>query len=90
MRTHALVSVTLLAFAACSNAQHANSSPAPLASPSPLLSCETRELSLDGADIVVQANVDQTVASITILRAPDDDTRAKTFNDARKIFGELG
>ncbi len=89
MRTHALFSVTLLAFTACANAQRAaDSSPVPVASPSPLLSCETRELTLDGANLVVQANVDQTVASITIVRAPDEDTRAKAFNDARKIFGD--
>jgi len=89
LRTHALLSITLLALAACANAQRAaDSSPTPLASPSPLLSCETRELSLDGAEIAVQANVDQTVASITILRAPDDDARAKAFSDARKIFGD--
>ncbi len=88
MRTHALVSIAIFAFTACSNAQQsaADSSPAP--SPSPLLSCETREFSLDGADVVIQANVDQTPASITILRAPDDDTRAKAFADARKLFGD--
>jgi hypothetical protein len=45
-------------------------------------------LSLDGADLIVQANVDQTPASIIVVRAPDDDTRAKAFADARKIFGD--
>jgi hypothetical protein len=45
-------------------------------------------MSIDGADVVVQANVDQTPASITILHAPDDDTRAKAFIDARKLFGD--
>jgi len=53
-----------------------------------LQSCETRELSLDGANLVVQANVDQTPASIIVVRAPDDDTRAKAFQDARKLFGD--
>lgn len=93
MRTHALVSVAFFALAACANAQHgspdnASSPGAPSPTPSPLLSCETREFSLDGADLVVEANVDQTPASITILRAPDDDTREKAFIDARKIFGD--
>jgi hypothetical protein len=51
-------------------------------------SCESRELSLDGADLVVQSNVDRTLASIVVIRAPDDDARAKAFEDARKYFGD--
>jgi hypothetical protein len=45
-------------------------------------------MSLDGADLVVQANVDGSVASIVVIRAPDDHARAKAFQDARKAFGD--
>ena len=47
-----------------------------------------RELSLDGADLVVQANADGTPASIVVIRAPSDDVRARAFQDARKEFGD--
>lgn len=47
-----------------------------------------RELSLDGADLVVQANVDGTPASIVVVRAPSEDVRVQAFQDARKYFGD--
>jgi hypothetical protein len=47
-----------------------------------------REFTLDGADLVVQANVDGTPASIVVVRAPTDDVRVKAFQDARKDFGD--
>jgi len=47
-----------------------------------------RELTLDGADLVVQANADGTPASITVIHAPSDEARAKAFQDARKDFGD--
>ncbi len=43
---------------------------------------------LDGADVIAQANVDGTVALITVVRAPSDDVRVKAFQDARKAFGD--
>ena len=47
-----------------------------------------RELTLDGADLVVQANADGTPASITVIHAADDEVRAKAFQDARADFGD--
>ena len=90
MRTHALVSIALATLAACSNAAQANStaSPSAAATPMPLFSCESRELNVDGADVVVQANADRTLASILIVHSPNDDARAKAFEDARKYFGD--
>jgi hypothetical protein len=35
----------------------------------------------------VQANADATVASIVVVRAPDDATRMRAFGDARRDFG---
>lgn len=47
-----------------------------------------RDLTLDGADVVVQANVDGTVDSIVVARAPNDDAREKALADARADFGD--
>jgi hypothetical protein len=90
MRAPTLVcAVALLALSACAAQRaQATSSPDATRSPVPLQACETRELTMDGADLVIQANVDQTVASILVVRAPDDDARAKAFEDARKVFGD--
>ena len=65
-----------------------DASPSPASSPDALRSCEVREFSLDGADLVVQANVDGTPASIVVIRAPSEDARVKAFQDARKAFGD--
>lgn len=90
MRTNALVPVALLALAACagSNGDRSQASPAPGGSPAPLATCEERRLTLDGAEIFVQANVDRTPGQIVILSAPNPDVRAKAYQDARRIFGD--
>ncbi len=90
MRPYALVSIALLALAACSgntNAKNA-ASPSPGGTPLGLHSCEQRELSLDGAQLFVQANADGTPAQIVVLQAPNDDVRTKAYQDAVKDFGE--
>lgn len=88
MRPHAHVSVTLLLLAACAGGAQNEASPSPGATPGALRSCEIRQFSLDGADVIAQANVDGTPASITVVRAPNDDVRVKAFQDARKILGD--
>lgn len=89
MRKNALVPVALLALCACSHASSSESaSPSPSGTPLPLRSCEERRLSLDGADVFVQANADATPAQILILSAPDDEIRAKAYQAARKLFGD--
>jgi biotin carboxylase len=54
----------------------------------PLRSCEVRTLTLDGADMVVQANADDSVASIVVVHASDDEARARAYQKARAIFGD--
>jgi hypothetical protein len=90
VRKNALVSITLLALGACSHAStsEATASPSPAGTPLPLRSCEERRLTLDGAELFIQANADQTPAQILILSAPDDESRAKAYQDARKLFGD--
>jgi hypothetical protein len=91
MRTKALLSaIALPALAACagSHASDAQSSPGPGSSPAPLRSCEERRLTVDGADVFLQANIDGTPAQVVILSAPTADDRAKAYADARKMFGD--
>lgn len=45
-------------------------------------------MALDGADVFIQANIDATPSQIVIISAPDAETRAKAYGDARKIFGD--
>ncbi|MDP9110317.1 MAG: hypothetical protein M3M96_01605 [Candidatus Eremiobacteraeota bacterium] len=76
-----------LSLAACGGSKNAGAH-SPPASPAPLRACETRELSLDGTDMVLAANIDGTLASLTIVHAPDRDAQDKGVEDARKLFGE--
>ena len=89
MRPYALLSLAALALAACSHAHDdASNGASASASPPPLRSCETRELKLDGADLIVQANIDGSPATIDVASAPDDGVRAKAAAEARAAFGE--
>ncbi|HTC29682.1 MAG TPA: hypothetical protein VK702_03085 [Candidatus Acidoferrum sp.] len=89
MRAYDLVPVALMAIAGCAGGhEQSDASPSPQGSQDALRSCEVREFSLDGADLVVQANADGTPASIVVLRAPSDDARIKAFQDARTDFGD--
>jgi len=89
VRANDLVLVALIVPAGCAGGHTAQStSPSPQPTLAALHSCEIREFSLDGADLVVQANADGTPASIVVVRAPDDEARIKAFQDARKAFGD--
>ena len=86
MRTHVLVLLTLAAVAGCGG-NRAQSSAEASPSPSPLRACETREVTLDGVDMVLQANIDGTPSSMTIVHAADRDAQDKAVEEARKLFG---
>jgi hypothetical protein len=89
VRANDLVPIALIAIAGCAGGhEQSDASPSPSSSPDALRSCEVRELSVDGADLVVQANADGTPASIVVVRAPSDDVRIKAFQDARTDFGD--
>jgi hypothetical protein len=87
VRPYAIVSIAVL-LASCARHASSSSSPTPQPTPLPLRSCEVRTLTLDGAELVVQANADSTVASIVVVRAPDEQSRAQAYDDARHDFGE--
>ncbi|HET9029517.1 MAG TPA: hypothetical protein VFN49_05015 [Candidatus Aquilonibacter sp.] len=90
MRPQALLrTVALVVLSACSShAGNTQSAASPSGSPAPLLSCEERHITLDGTSLLVQANIDRTPAQIVVLSAPDEEARAKAYQDARKIFGD--
>lgn len=90
MRTNALFPVALLLVSGCASGHSTDTaaSPSPGATPARLASCEERRVTLDGADVFIQANVDATPAQIVILSAPNADVRARAYDDARKTFGD--
>lgn len=51
-------------------------------------SCESREIVVDGVDMVVLANVDGSVDRVTVLNSPSDDATTKALDDEKKMFGE--
>ncbi len=57
-------------------------------SPAPLRACETRELNIEGTDLVLQSNIDGSLASITIVHASDNDTLDRSIHEVRKAFGD--
>jgi hypothetical protein len=91
VRTHHLLQLAaLFALTACASNHRSTAAQAATAaqsSPAPLHGCETRELTLDDADIVVNGNIDGTLASYVIVRAPSPSTRARAIVDVRNDFG---
>ena len=88
MRTHLFLSLALLSLTACGGQhQSGNAASTSAPTPEPLRACENRELTLDGVDMLLQANIDGTPGTITIVHAPDPDARDKAVEEARKIFG---
>jgi hypothetical protein len=81
----------LIAVGGCSSSQRsaASATAAPSPGASPLGSCETRVTIIDGAQVVVTSNVDQSLASVEIVKAPDRATAARAVDDAVHQFGPL-
>lgn len=88
MRTHlTLPIVALLALCACSNGNGSARTDA-TASPAPLVSCETRQLQLDGADIELDANVDASLGAVVVTDSENDASRDKALAEVKKIYGD--
>jgi hypothetical protein len=49
--------------------------------------CETREVSVDGATLVLHANADAKLGTIEVASAPDVTQRAAALADIEKTFG---
>jgi hypothetical protein len=75
------------AVTACSSGHRAGESAS--ASPEPLGSCESRIMEFDGAEVVVTSNVDTTLASVEIVKAPSAAARERAVDDAIHRFGPV-
>jgi hypothetical protein len=75
----------LLALGDCSASRSAGADAAP--SFAPLRSCETRELSFDGADVIVVSNANARPGSISV-DGPDERARADARNAVVRAFGQ--
>ncbi len=81
------MAVLVVALGACTSSHHAPQSPS--ASPSVLVSCETRVMTVDGAEIVVTANVDGSLASVEIVNEPNLAAGTRAIDDAVHAFGPV-
>ena len=45
-------------------------------------------MNLDGVDFLIQANVDGTPGTVTVLHSPDDATTQRAVADERRFFGQ--
>ncbi len=75
--------------AACSPARHAGAAAAASASPAPLLSCETRTVDVDGAQVLVTSNADASLASARVLSATDLAAAGKAVAQVTREFGPM-
>jgi hypothetical protein len=81
-----LCAIAVLLVAGCTSAHRAGSSNA---SPEPLQSCESRIMDFDNAEVVVTSNVDGTLASVEIVKAPNAEVRSRAVDDAIHAFGPV-
>jgi hypothetical protein len=79
--------VVVLALGACSSGSSASRSDA-TAAPEPLVSCETRQVQIDGADIELDANVDATLGKIVVIDIPPTGGYEHIFADLKKAYGD--
>lgn len=84
-----LIGIALaLVVTGCANGRRASGAEAsPNAASSPLAACETRELTLGGADLVIGGNADGTLASVTVVKVANAADRKRALRDVRATFG---
>ncbi len=86
MRPHLSLPIALVfALAACSSGSSSQADAS--ASPEPFVSCETRQLQIEGADVEVDANVDATLGAVIVTDAPNDGSRERALAEVRKEYG---
>jgi hypothetical protein len=79
--------VAVLALGACSSGSSSSQADA-TATPAPLVSCETRQIQIDGADIELDANVDATLGKIVVIDIPPTGGYERIFADLKKAYGD--
>ena len=88
MRARALLVVMLAALLAGCGGQRRNAS-ATSAELSPLAACESREITLDGADVLLTSNADSSLASVHVRGATNDMDRRDVLKDVYRTFGAI-
>lgn len=74
-------------FAGCSGQRRdASASNGELA---PLAPCESREISLDGADVLLTSNADSSLASVHVRGTTNDTIRRDVIRDVYRTFGTI-
>jgi hypothetical protein len=89
MRTYALLGMTLtLVLAGCTSSRHVASAShnVPL---TPLGSCETRVVTLDGVDLVLNANADSSLASVRVVKAANGASSREALSAIYRAFGSV-
>ena len=86
MRPRALLVLALAAAAAGCGGQRHGADPKDL---SPLTPCESREISLDGADVLLTGNSDSSLASVHVRSAPNEAIRRDVLRDVYRTFGVI-
>ncbi len=88
MRTYALLAITLaITIAGCTSSRHVTSASKPALSA--LAPCESREVSLDGADAVVTSNADSTLASVHFVDGASVAARRQALVTMYRAFGTI-
>jgi ABC-type Fe3+-hydroxamate transport system substrate-binding protein len=75
---------TTLLCAACASKSSSDASNQTLA---PLRACELRAITVDGTDLLIDTNADASLASVTVVRAPNDTARVQALDDVLRHFG---
>lgn len=85
MRTYAWLALALAVTAAgCTGERHSAALSKDLSALTP---CESREISLDGADVLLTSNVDSSLASVHVRNAANESVRRDVLRDVYRTFG---
>lgn len=87
MRFYAQVALALaVATSGCVGQRHATASDKDLSALTP---CESREITLDGADVLLTSNADSSLASVHVRNAPSESVRRDVLRDVDRTFGTI-
>jgi hypothetical protein len=85
VRASAVLALVLAVSAAGCSGQRRDGKDAALA---PLTPCESREISFDGADVLLTSNADSTLASVHV-RDSNEAVRRDVLKDVYRTFGSI-
>jgi hypothetical protein len=87
-RLRAILGLSLIfALTGCAHGHHAAADASPAAALGALGACETRDLHLDDAHLIVSANADGTPTSILVIGAASPEAAAQAQRQAEHAFG---